>query len=210
MKAVNKLNFRAFPVHLGLVALGGLLTFATPSFATLVTYTTQGVFSATGTNTYSGINGESIAFAGGSDILNATSTPTSENLGVFAVTKGANGSLTGSGTFTLAITQPLPPPSSSGSYPPADFTGTISTSAMLASMGDLLVTFPQTSITVNGITYALTDLVNGNQLVIAASQTTTVTANVSAAAVPEPLSIGLLGGGLALLGVFRLRKSRKA
>ncbi len=206
MKATNILNFRAFSVRLGAFALGGLLAFASPSFATLVSYSTAGAFSASGTSTYTGTNGEAINFAGGSDILNASASPTSENLGVFTVTKGANGSLTGTGTFTLTLTQASPP--GVGSYTPASFTGTISTSSMFASMGDLLITFPSTSLVVNGIDYALTDLVNGDQLVVAASQTTTVTANVTA--VPEPLSLGLLGGGLALLGITRLRKSRKA
>jgi hypothetical protein len=72
----------------------------------------------------------------------------------------------------------------------------------------LALIFNPTNITVAGVNYALENLTSGNELVIGTS-ITNVQADITSA-VPEPLSLGLLGGGLALLGVVRWRKAHKS
>lgn len=192
------------------VALGGLVAIALPAFGTTVDYTTTGTFSSTSNNILVGSGGETLTFNGvpGLSSGGVNSTPATDSLGYFMVTNSNGGSLTppSGETFTLNLTQSEPTPVTTGSFTSSGFTGTLSDTANVPG-GGLILTLAQTSITVNGITYTLQNLNNGDQLAIGTGLTnvqTTITGAVGT--VPEPLSMGLLGGGLAILGLARLRR----
>ena len=112
-------------------------------------------------------------------------------------------------TFTLVINQSLPG-SGDGSFGDSTITGTVSnpTGAGNGKTGDYILTFDQTSVTIDGINYTLEDLgQNGlasNQLDIGTSRTTIEAAITG---VPEPASLALIGGGLSLLVIARWRRS---
>lgn len=83
-------------------------------------------------------------------------------------------------------------------------TTTVSGGGSPLVLGTFTVTSSDTSFNLNGIydgqaTNSSNGKLNGNSGSVEV-----------ASAVPEPMTIGLLGGGLALLGIARLRKARKA
>jgi len=176
--------------------------------APIVTYTTSGVFSSSGSALATFGSGTLTFVPGGGmvdlDLLN----PSNGNLGTIVATGFSPTSMSAiSGSLTLNILQTTPFAGSGA------FVGTLSGSLLSnASSGMLL--FSATSITLPGnVTYTISQPPAGFLVVPPTTNngmTTlqgTISMPVSPATVPEPATFGLIGTALGVLGVMRRRAS---
>jgi hypothetical protein len=202
------------------IVFGGLLGSANLGSAAVINFTTTGVFSVSMTNVLSGTDSSTLTFNDNSE-TKATGTPgnpSTVKLGDFQAHLPSGSNLTGSGTFTLTVSQTtVPPTSQSAGMISGGISGDIKN--LVGKTGTVYITFSSgTSFQVGGVSYQLIDLQCGltgtcspgeapDTLAIGV-QDTNINADITAT--PEPALSALIGLGLIMLFVGGLRKSKQA
>src|SRR5271167_3623043 len=186
-----------------------LLLCSVSVFAASVTYSTTGEFLASGTD-ISSSGDATITFSG---MTNTTvSTPFLSSLGTFNVAASVGGVF--SDVFVLTITQTAPSGGSATSATAVD--GTIT-----GTSSGITLTFVPSSVVIGSVTYVFSPdsfLLNspGNTTIPGFSGLNNLDAEVGnttiqafITTIPEPASLGLLGGSLLGLGLLACRRAAK-
>jgi hypothetical protein len=212
----------------------GLLAAVSPASADVVDFTTAGTFSVSGTNTMTGTtkNGKTASVTFNpvtitssqypqQDVPSAPGGPAAEatvdTLGSFTVSLpagtsiGANTPAGVDGTFLLTLNQAIEGGASgTADYGTSALTGRLSKTG--GPTGSLVITFAQTSVTIDGVTYTVEDLgQNGlasDQLAIGASGAAIEAAITSPA--PEPSFLALTGVGFLGLLFVAVRRYKQS
>ena len=171
-----------------------LLFCGVSAFATTVTYTTTGLFASDSLSSIS-LGGMTITYTPVS-VADSVTSPSFTNVGSFLVS-GA-GSASFSDTFTLKIDQTVPTVGNSSTT--SSVTGTLT-----GTSSGIALSFAPSTFTIGTASWEMFNTplappsTNGGL--------TTLQAYVSVA--PEPMSLSLMGGGLALVGLFARRRFAK-
>jgi len=191
-------------------AIGSLFA-AGQAFASNFTYSTSGIFSSSNSNTLTGTN-ETLTFTGVPNTLSngMDSTPASDNLGIFSVNipnsqQASSLTIPNGEQFMLTINQI--DPVGTGTLSSADFTGTVSQNPPDNRSGMFTLTFQNTSVTLGGITYTITNVNDLNQLIVGTQGTAIAATEMSAT--PEPALYGLTGSGFIGLVAMAIRRKKQ-
>jgi hypothetical protein len=167
--------------------------------ATSVTYSTSGVFSTTGTDMLPIGTGD-LTFDG--LVSNTVTPPSNLSFGTFDASDVGTGSIPDGEVFTLTVTETTP---DSGSAPA---TATISGS-IDATSSSVLLSFNNTSFSIDGTQYTISQPPGGFPIVPPSSNGGLVTIQGTVSAAPEPATYLGIGSGLALMA-FGLRRRVRA
>lgn len=200
------------------VAILAIAAFGSSAYADTVTYSTTGVFSATGTN--------SATFGAGPGAVTLTYTPvgagtsvtpfgpgiggaTFANFGQFT-TSGGNGTVAAGGSFTLTVTQISPASGSPNGNLVGTFTGQINqnASSVVLSFSPGPVGTLSAGVPFGTHVFQLRNT-QINPTTSNGGQTALNGAIYEGEPIPEPATMTLLGTGLAGIGAA-IRRRRKA